>query len=196
MTLSPTTRTRSSDSRSSWQFSVFGLLVFVAFVSVACAALVYASLWWASICLTGAVIAQLAAILGVVYRRGSGRAFWLGFALLGCAYLLMAFAPGLDRVIGYRLVTTKLFGLLQPKLQRTTIHSNASELALFPGEGALATVTETGRYYAPAPQWDHFQQAGHSLMAIVIGVLGGLLARYFYNTRQPHEGRDAGAGAS
>ncbi|MHC4178427.1 MAG: hypothetical protein ACYSWU_13020 [Planctomycetota bacterium] len=179
-----------------WQFSVFGLLVLVAFVSVACAALVYASLWWASICPTGAVIAQLVAVLGVVYRRGSARAFWLGFAVLGWGYLLLAFAPGLDRHVGYRLITTKLFGLLQPKLQRTPIHSNASELALFPGEDPLVTMTETSTYYAPAPQWDHFQQAGHSLTAIVIGFLGGLIASYFYNTREPQAGHDERAGAS
>ncbi len=194
MSHSQTTRAKSSAVGSSWQFSVFGLLVLVAFVSVACAAMVYASLWWASICLTCAVIAQLVAVLAVVYRHGSARAFWVGFALLGWGYLLLTFAPGLDRHIGQRLVTTKLLAFLQPKLQRTPIYGNASELALYPGKDPLMTVTETGTYYAPAPQWDHFQQAGHSLMAILIGFLGGLLARYFYSTREPRAGHDDGAG--
>lgn len=196
MILSQAARAKSSSAAGSWQFSVFALLMVVAFVSVACAALVYASLWWASICLTGAVIVHLVAVLGLVYRCGPARAFWLGFAVLGWGYLLLAFAPGLDRHIGHRLVTTKLLALLQPKLQRTPIQGNASYLALDPGANVLVITTETGRYYHPAPQWGHFQQAGHSLTAILIGVLGGLLARYFYNTREPQAGHDERAGTS
>src|SRR5262249_25141423 len=55
------------------------------------------------------------AILGVVYRRGSRRAFWLGFALFGWVYMGLAsgswWEPGENR---QPLVTTLLLERVHP----------------------------------------------------------------------------------
>jgi hypothetical protein len=55
------------------------------------------------------------AILGVVYRRGSHRAFWLGFALLGWGYMALASHFWWDRnTVRPHLPTTSILEWLYP----------------------------------------------------------------------------------
>ncbi len=188
---------QSSRARSAWQFSLRGLLLFAAFVAVSCAALMYPSIWWASLCLTGAVIVDLVAVLGAVYRRGSARAFWVGFAVMGWAYLLLVFAPLLDRHVGHELAATKVLAYLEVKLARpenvpfgygaVTGMGNSAEVALNP-YARLNLSSESGTSTLLPPQWYPFQQAGHSLFAVALAVCGGLLARRFQQ-REEEENR-------
>ena len=75
------------------RFSIAGLMV-----AVAASALVIAGLRSANSATTfaGAMLMLACgvlglAIVGVVSRRGNERTWWLGFALFGCGYLVLAF---------------------------------------------------------------------------------------------------------
>ena len=69
------------------KFSLKWLLIFVAASAVTATALVYASVFWASLCLSLTLLLLSAGIFGVLYRRGSKRAYWTGFTLFGFCYL-------------------------------------------------------------------------------------------------------------
>lgn len=72
------------------QFSVRGLLVVVALVAVGCTALINASPLWDSVILTAVLAALLGAVVASACRRGSARAFWLGFGVVGWGYLWLS----------------------------------------------------------------------------------------------------------
>jgi hypothetical protein len=58
-------------------------------VAIACLALRNASGAWVSAMLGFALILLTAAVLLAVFRRGSSRAFWIGFAVCGWTYVLV-----------------------------------------------------------------------------------------------------------
>jgi len=72
-----------------FQFSVRGLLWAVTFLAVGIAALLNANGLWQGAMWGLALYALTAAVLLVLYRREEKRAFWLGFAVFGFAYLLL-----------------------------------------------------------------------------------------------------------
>ncbi len=72
---------------SLFQFSVRSLLVGVTIAAVGLAALVNAGPWWEAAVWGGTLLLLGVSILLIVYRRQEGRAFWLGFAVLGWLYL-------------------------------------------------------------------------------------------------------------
>lgn len=76
-----------------FQFSLRALLGATAFVAVACSTLLYASATIASVVFTLTVVVLLAAVAAALFRRGAARAFWVGFAIFGWAYLLLAQWP-------------------------------------------------------------------------------------------------------
>ncbi len=75
------------------RFSLLMLLGIVALAAVNIAALRTGDWFWCRLLFTLTLTVHLAAILGAVYRRGSVRAFWIGFALFGWTYLLLANVP-------------------------------------------------------------------------------------------------------
>ena len=73
------------------RFSIAGLMFVVAISALLVAALRSASGAWA-----GAVLLVVRAVLGLgivgaLCRRGSERAWWLGFSVFGCGYMMLAF---------------------------------------------------------------------------------------------------------
>lgn len=180
------------------RFSLTGLLAFVAFVAVGCAAMIYASLWWAAFCLSLSLAILAFAVLGVVYRTAGHRAFWVGFAFVGCGYLILVYAPGFDRYVGWRLLTTKVIAVIQPHVQQTSMDwdLHASQLALAEYPEPPATITET-RVHWDLPQWYFFQQIGHSICSMVLAWLGGLTSQYLHTkTTAEQNGIDHNPNAS
>ena len=86
--------------------SIAMLLVYVALIAVGLAALRVSSRLWANVGFSLAVTLLVAAVAGLIYRRGPRRAFWVGFALFGWPYLLMAFGPSPFNAWRDLLVTT------------------------------------------------------------------------------------------
>jgi hypothetical protein len=87
-----------------------------ALVAVACVALRNASPTWVSALLSLALVAPTAAIALAIFRQAGQRAFWVGFAMFGWAYLLLlAYSWSLDPNTSqsnplrpYSLLTTQL----------------------------------------------------------------------------------------
>jgi hypothetical protein len=152
----------------------------------------YPSLWWAAAWLSGCLLVLGVSLLGIVNREAGRRAFWIGFALFGWAYMIMHYGPVLDRHVGHRLVTTKVLAYLELRLHERTgqpklFDPSPAAIALQPTEWNSYTIsTETNSFPIPVPQWDFFQQVGHSLLALLLACLGGLVSRWFYSTRSRH----------
>ena len=51
------------------------------------------------------------------------------------------------------------------------------------GNGMFEDVTTGAFVLHPGPSWEHFEQVGHSLSALLVALLGGLLARYVFARR-------------
>jgi hypothetical protein len=111
---------------SLFQFSIRSLLVGVTIAAVGLAALLNAGPWWEAAVWGGTLFVLAIAILLIVYRRQEGRAFWLGFAVLGWLYLgVVVYSwtphaasgyPRRDPLAGQSLVTTQLAKLAYDSL--------------------------------------------------------------------------------
>jgi hypothetical protein len=147
------------------RISVAEMLGVVSIVAVGLAALKYPTPLTAGALGTLLQGSLAVAILGVVLRNGPRRAFWVGFAVCGGAYTLLAFdlspSPATPRP---QLVTVELLVLLKAFL---TEKSAATV-------GWLTAVD--------AARLDLFLQTGHSLAGLTAGLLGGLLGRHFAAT--------------
>lgn len=193
-------------AKPSWfQFSIKALLGLAAFVAAACAALLNASEWWASATCTITLVVLLVAVLRSVFRRGPSRAFWLGFAIFGWAYVLLTFWPQSDPTSPCQrhLLTTKLskwayFELLPlvrtppsepiplPPVPRTSgggatveFRDQVRDEFRLAWDSAVPAAPQT--YY---PDYTPFLSIAEWLWTLLLGMLGGILARYLYATRE------------
>ncbi|QDV38128.1 hypothetical protein [Tautonia plasticadhaerens] len=130
------------------RFSLGGLMAVVALAAVFFVAVRDPSDWWSSVAFTGAVAFLGVASLHVAYLRGRARVFWAGASSFGWGYLAMAFAPGLESSI-------------RPRLAPTLVLETMSLIAL----GSTSKVRA-----------ESFEDAGHSLVAVLVALLGGLIA--------------------
>src|SRR5262245_12959376 len=80
--------------------TILGLMLFVLLCGVGTAALTAATPLWDHAVFNGTLLILMASILLVVHGP---RAFWLGFALFGWAYLVLTLIPPVEA----RLLTTK-----------------------------------------------------------------------------------------
>ena len=94
------------------RFNIASLLVVVVFVAVGVAALRESSDLWESGIFTLTLAALLISILLAANRTESRRAFWIGFALFGWAYLGFALVPSIE----FKLITTKTLAYLDSKV--------------------------------------------------------------------------------
>jgi hypothetical protein len=249
-------------SRWRVRFSLAALLTAVLAIGVACAALRYASELWASAAFSRALVLLLGAVLGALFRRSASRAFWVGFALFGWAYLLLVFGPWFNSSVKPRLVTTRLITYLHQKLPPagtaaklvsvalgrgagvvdldgdglpdlyvdngstpnllftsagnttaahidvgtglvtyeasrdgwedvvvTNVGSPANALYRNLGNGRFVNVSNTVWGVRATPSLEDFEQVGHSLLALLFALLGGLAARWFHARRDAADPR-------
>ena len=98
-------------------------------------------------------------IILAVYREGEGRAFWIGFALFGGVYLAASRSS----------VSTSLL----PTLGLARLQD------WWPKPGSMVVYFTEG--IAPRKVWPtgtpaNFHPIGHSLLAVMVGYLGGVFA--------------------
>lgn len=144
-----------------FQFSLRAMLVAIAVCSVATAALRSGDWLWARILFTLTLGLHLAAVLGVVYRTGGRRAFWIGFALFGWSYFAAGYLPWL-RIAEYQLPHHALRPLLH-----------------YP-EGNERTTVSTGDDRVIIASFSEIVQ---SLFMTAFALAGGLLGVCFHATR-------------
>jgi hypothetical protein len=147
------------------RFSIAGLMVVVAVTAVVVAALRSASDAWAGAMLMLVCGVLGLAIVGIVCRSGIERTWWLGFALFGCGYLVLAFWSENNF---NRLPTATLTLFLSSKFD-PTIKQGA-----WPGGGSL--------------HWS-FSQIAHCVWALLAAILGGALASVLFAGPEHHRKR-------
>ena len=94
-----------------FRFRIGTLLILIVVLGVGFAALRESNDIWDSGVFTLVLGALLVSILLAIHRNESRRAFWLGFALFGAAYLVMS----LVQPIGSRLITTKMLAYIDSR---------------------------------------------------------------------------------
>jgi hypothetical protein len=178
------------------RFNIAGLLVVILVLGVGFAALRESSDLWESGLFTAMIGILLVSVLLAIYRKGLTRAFWLGFALFGWSYLVLAVVPAINA----RLITTKVLAYLDSvmELRGTSavgvLYSDAwsqnrqvqsavfgwrSQQRVANGQGQEWIVDASPGQLVVAFRGSsaNFIRIGHSLLALLIAWLGGLLAR-------------------
>jgi hypothetical protein len=179
------------------RFNIAGLLLVIFVLGIGFAALRVSDDLWESSIFTLTLGMLLVSILLGVHRSGSKRAFWIGFALFGWGYLALAQVPSIES----RLLTTKGLAYLDSKvpgrppnpakLLLGTIRSAgscnqiqdvafAAGLKVSTGSDRVVRVWDvaTGKLLTGwTGTTENFIRIGHSLLALLIGWLGGRLSR-------------------
>jgi hypothetical protein len=168
------------------RFPIAGLMGAVMVVALGLAALRNGTETWAGVTFLTTCAVLCLAIVGIVCRDGAKRAWWLGFALFGWGYLLLAFwspvelpTMALLDAIGTRLGAQVKFsgGMGGMGGGMRSIGGGLMSAGLWAGGfgGGLG-----------APPSRAHQQIAHSLWALVAALLGGILARaIFGGQREP-----------
>jgi hypothetical protein len=148
------------------RFSIAHLLGAVLFVAIAFAALRASSAIWDSAALTASATILLVAVLLAIHRAERSRAFWIGFAFLGGAYLVASLVPEIES----RLLTAQW--LSYPSPRRPWSRDEAIRLS--------SPLSPSMPPNPQPPGSEYFIRIGHSLIALVVGFLGGHLSRWMY----------------
>jgi hypothetical protein len=185
------------------RFNIASLLVIILVLGVGFAALRESSDLWESGIFTLTLGILLISILLAVHRSESNRAFWLGFALFGWAYMGLTFMPSIES----RLITAKALAYLDSKVPGRSLGfwiadvsgvgsgspSNQVQNLAFSASGSRLAISSQGQVRL----WDattgkllsgwsgttaNFVRIGHSLFALLVGWLGGQLSRRLCRT--------------
>ena len=148
-----------------FRFSLFGLVWVVVVAAFGFAALRHPSEVWETATLSAVLCALFVAIIGMVGSRRDSRAFWIGFALFGWAYLWLAF--GEFRRYSQRLLTDHVLSFFWRELEQSGVFRVPS-----------------GTSYVHRPNQDQFIQIGHLILVSLFALCGGVLCRYFYIRRE------------
>jgi hypothetical protein len=201
-----------------FRFHLGTLVILVLLLGVGFAALRESNETWESSIFSVTLDVLLISILLAVHHLGSRKAFWLGFAVFGSAYVGLSLVPSIEP----RLITTKALAFLDSKMPRSipvglafygSMHlyvgndSQPNVLYFNRGKGTYEDVTAVaGSNPASKQAWfpnilagpsltgssgttENFVRIGHSLLALITAFAGGQLSRYFFATnRMPVSG--------
>ena len=95
-----------------FRYRIASLLILVLLLGVGFAALREANDLWDGCVLTLTIGVLLVSVLLALHRRETTRAFWVGFALFGWAYLELSLVPSIEP----RLLTTTARAYLDSKV--------------------------------------------------------------------------------
>jgi hypothetical protein len=175
------------------RFSIATLMVVVLACGVALAALHTASEDWAGAILMLTLSFLGTSLLGWMIRKESKRAFWAGFAIFGCAYMLIEFVPKLwDQAVD-PLPTGRLLYEIHSKVVPSGVPvfdvgagekiniSGRSYVGIgdgrFVDQGSAASSHLLRLALPGAANYEPFLRIGHCLFALLAGLIGGGIAR-------------------
>jgi hypothetical protein len=162
------------------RFSLLELLALVAVVAGGCVALQYASPVRASVLFAAIVLLLSASVLGAIWRTGPDRASWLGFAVAGGLYFLLAFGPGFSSTVAPALPTGEVMqDYLYPLLCR-----EVPARTIKPRDGTPVASIRGGVTYIAIPFLPDFSRVSHALGVLVTGIVGAGMARWFATSPQ------------
>jgi hypothetical protein len=162
------------------RFSILHLLAVTALAAVGCVALLNSSSIGAA-SLNGFVVLILAAsVLLAVFRDRERRAYWVGFAFSGWLYLILCFGPifyespfGRSRIITGRLATA-LYDRIYAR----------PDVPTYPADPFSVTDPFGPSSMAISPERADFLFVAHALWSVLFAMLGGLFARWLYESRK------------
>ena len=190
------------------RISVAGLAGVILLAALGLAAIRNASDLWAATVVSLSALMIGVGVLGCLFRRGPTRAFWAGFTLFGLGYFVAAFGfdQPQDSLVTAAIVdplnarlnpTVSDFELSAPGVSNTAYHGTRDYC-----ERLKATFQKgweaSGRVFADPSSLSvtpHLSTADaerareplrrilHAFGTLAIGGLGGLIAQYFYATR-------------
>lgn len=189
------------------RFSIATLMVVVLVCAVAAAALKNASDAWLGALLAITLLLLAISLVGTLHRRAARRAFWSGFAIFGWGYLTLAMGPWFAEQVGARLPTAQLLSYLHTKAHPDDLHAGVYDVmarTVLTDDLVLSgkpSGSRTRVVYQPVSPgkvdlWlgltgvtnlDQFLRVGHCLFALLLALLGGLIARWFYRTNREGE---------
>jgi hypothetical protein len=172
--------------------SIATLLLIVGLMAVGFAALRVSSRLWASACFSVVLLALIVSVAELIYRRGSRRAGWAGFALFGWSYFLIAFGPAPINAWRDLLVSAPALGILEEQL----LEQPNPTRAVGPGRAGASTRVSTSGYteLSPWSYWtdtdrsnpfasDSFNRIGHSLFCLGFAIGGAAFCRRLHDSR-------------
>jgi hypothetical protein len=194
------------------RFSIRTLMAFVLVSAVGLAAIRNANERWAGVMMMLAMALFGVAALRAILLRGRERAWWLGFAVLGVTYLFVSLSP-----LRYRLGSTHLLEYVHARVADLPIATfeisrfdeNSILYRIVMNDGDVSVRTVANSVYnstpaedllismVPANRWrsllpgaanfDAFQRVGHSLFALLAGLMGGTVGVRFWGRRERAE---------
>jgi hypothetical protein len=196
------------------RFSIRALMVGIVITALAMAALRNASAFWSSVLLMVTLAVTGFAMLGAVAMQGREQHWWIGFALFSGCYLALALGLFPGETLHPPLGTTHLLGQLYEQMhpamvpakenletlvferQRKTSflesllsRSPKSDPTILSVQGQIISLDQQIAVLKSGATYDQFQRVGHSLIALLSGLLGGTAAVWFYVRRVRTEAR-------
>ena len=189
------------------KFSIRLLLGLVAFFAVGITALLNANEIWYRLLLTATILILTVGTLAAVGRTGPTRYFWVGFVVVGVAYMVAIF--GFQTHTREHLVTNDALQFFHAKVQTTITGSHEEILEQYPnasdytiiGRGGVTPAMGMGaggigmgrgmagmqigamQFVYTSPERAPFMAIGHLLYTLLFAFLGGVVTRYFFVTR-------------
>jgi len=166
------------------RFSIANLLAAVALIGIGLVALNSAGPLTAGLLTVATVGALLTAVVGVIYRAGEARAFWLGVVLFGGVYFVIAFTPALPAA---ELSLREPLKAVRRAFWTTSIPAGQTPLP----KGKDSAFDEAAQSWRSWPAWDGgFGATVHCLANWLWALIGGMIARWFYVTSLPKVEKD------
>jgi hypothetical protein len=188
-----------------FRFHIGTLLLTVLLVGVGFAALRESNETWDGSIFSITLGVLLISIMLAIHRTEKRRAFWLGFALFGLAYLGFSLVPSIEP----RLITKKALVFLDSKIPRSVpigftyfeygensmdlsvvndsqssaLHFNKGNVTLYDVtavSGSNPNIVVGPALVGSIGTTEHFVRIGHSLLALIAALLGGQLSRRLY----------------
>lgn len=153
---------------------IWKLLTLVAVFGVAVAALRNPTVLTAGCVFSLTVGVLLFALVGTIARQGNGRLPWLGFVTFGTGYLVLAFIAENTHFL--------------PKLPSISLMDALSNLFPVAESSLLLNLSTNKKETFWTEERVKFYQIGHCFIALLVGLVGSLLARMFrtsYDGTQP-----------
>lgn len=179
------------------RFTIAALMAVVLVCGVAVAALKNASVVWAGLLLVLTPVLLGFSILASIYRRDGRRAFWLGFALFGCGYMLIWSVPKLWDQGVEQLPTSVLLSYVH-----ASVNTDESRLGATSLERAGVSISGPPGGPQPVPtnflakkgldlafiiipsSRPQFVQIGHCLFALLFALFGAAMGRWLHWSNQ------------
>ena len=157
------------------RFSLRWLFVAILLIAISLVALLNANEYWISASRVALVVLLPLTIVGGIFSKGRKRAFWFGFAIVGWTVFLSA---GLNDYPPFNEARSeKALQWLHSLIVRP-------EPVSLEGWNRITGARLTGTGTIDVPAFSSFKVVFHCVATLLVGVLGGYAAMWFYLRRE------------